>query len=504
MRSEPLSARKAALDALIAKDAGPLRYSEHFEEKGEMVLNHACRLSLEGIVSKKADAPYRSGRGKDWVKSKCTERQEFVIAGYVPSTVSSGMVGSLVLGVHEGGKLVHAGRVGTGFTAAVARDLKKRLAKIEIATNPFATKLPADAARDVKFVKPELVAEVEFAAWTADGSVRHASFRGLREDKPASEIVRETQASPAPARPVKMPAVRLTHPDRIYWKDAGVTKAGLADYYAQVWPRMAPYVVNRPLALLRCPNGAEGQCFFQKHAWKGQSKDIQLVHDPEDDSGEPIVAIDGLAGLLGLVQGGVLEIHPWGSTLDDLEKPDTIVMDLDPGEGVTWPQVIEAAQEVRRRLEAAGLAAFVKTSGGKGLHVVTPLKPKADWQTVKAFARAIAEDMARDEPDRYVATVSKARRKGRILIDYLRNGRGATAVAAWSTRARAGAPVSMPLAWEELTGEFGPAHFTVVNTPARLAVSDKDPWEDFRRRQKALPGGGEKTGRSNRRGPQAT
>jgi bifunctional non-homologous end joining protein LigD len=279
-----------------------------------------------------------------------------------------------------------------------------------------------------------------------------------------------------PARP----QVRLTHPDRVYWPDAGVTKQALADYYAEVWPRMAPHVVDRPVALLRCPGGIEAQCFFQKHAWKGLSRAILTFHDPFDEDDEaPLVALDGLPGLIGLVQGGALEIHTWQSTLADLERPDQIVMDLDPGEGVDWPRMIEAAREVRARLEAQGFAAFVKTSGGKGLHVVTPLAPAAGWDAVKDFTHDLAKAMAADSPDRYVATITKSKRAGKILIDYLRNGRNNTAVAPYSSRARPGAAVSMPLGWDDLGPAIGPAQFTVLNAPGHVAAT-ADPWADFR------------------------
>ncbi len=279
---------------------------------------------------------------------------------------------------------------------------------------------------------------------------------------------------------------RLTHPDRVYWPDAGVTKGDLADYYAEVWPRMAPFVVGRPLALLRCPGGISGQCFFQKHAWKGQAREILTFDDPLDDSDLPLVAIDGLPGLVGLVQGGALEIHPWQSALADLEHPDQIVMALDPGEGVAWIAVVEAAREVRARLGAAGLAAFVKTTGGKGLHVVAPLAPEAGWDAVRGFAAAMARAMAGDAPDRYVATIAKSKRTGRILIDYLRNGRNNTAIAPYATRARPGAPVAMPLRWDELGPAIGPAHFTVANAPARIAAT-ADPWAGFRDAAVPLP-----------------
>lgn len=274
--------------------------------------------------------------------------------------------------------------------------------------------------------------------------------------------------------------MKLTHPDRIYWPEEGVTKQGLADYYTEVWKYIAPFIVARPLALLRGPEGIAGQTFFQKHAWKGLNSNIALVTDPKDKDDEPLISINDLDGLIGLVQSAVLEIHPWGSTIADWERPDIIIMDLDPGENVPWEQVIAGAFETRERLEQAGLAAFVKTSGGKGLHVVAPVKPKATWPEVKAFTKALADSMASDSPDSYVSTITKSKRTGKILIDYLRNQRGMTAVAPYSTRARPGAAVSMPLEWDELTPGIGPAYFTVLNTATRLAAIKRDPWTDFR------------------------
>ncbi len=471
--------RKTMLQELVGSASTLIRYSEHFEGNGALILDHACRLSLEGIVSKLRDAPYRPGRGKSWVKSKCSERQECVIAGYVPSTTSRKAIGSLVMGVYNGKKLEHVGRVGTGYSASLAEDLYRRLERIRVQESPFAERLSADAARQVRFTKPELVADVEFRSWTADGNLRHAAFRGLREDKDPTEVVREAARPAAPLKP-EGHSVKLTHPDRIYWPEQGVTKEGLADYYTDVWKYVSPFVVGRPLALLRSPEGITGQSFFQKHAWKGLNPNIALVKDPKDKDGEPLISVNDLDGLIGLVQSAVLEIHPWGSTIADWEHPDMIIMDLDPGDDVPWTKVIEAAQETRQRLEQAGLKAFLKTSGGKGLHVVVPLKPKAAWPEVKAFTKAIADSMASDSPDLYVSTITKSKRKGKILIDYLRNQRGATAVAPYSTRARPGAAVSMPLAWDELNPGIGPNYFTVLNTPIRVSSYKTDPWADFR------------------------
>lgn len=480
LRDVALAERKKLLGKITAAGPELIRYSQHFEENGALVLRHACRLSLEGVVSKLRDAPYRSGRGRNWVKSKCSARQEFVVAGYVPSTTSRNAIGSLVLGVHDQGKLHHVGRVGTGYTAAVAQDLFKTLERMRVASSPFDERLSAEEARQVRYVRPELVAEIEFRAWTADGNLRHASFRGLREDKPAKEIVREATKMNKETEQPQRRTVKLTHPDRLYWPDQGVTKEGLADYYAEVWRYASPYMVGRALALLRCPNGISGEQFFQKHAWKGLNPNIVLVQDPRDPPDEKLISINDLDGLMGLVQSAALEIHPWGSMVSDWERPDTIIMDLDPGEGVSWEAMTEAAVETRERLREAGLVPFLKTSGGKGLHVVAPLKPQAEWPAVKAFTKAVADAMASDSPSRYVATITKSKRRGKILVDYLRNQRGATAVAPYSTRARPGAAVSMPLSWDELGPSVGPAYFTVENTPTRLVSLSSDPWQDFR------------------------
>lgn len=480
LRALPLIERKSLLETLVGGNVGVIRYSSHFDEGGAIVLRHACRLSLEGIVSKLRDAPYRSGRGKMWVKSKCSARQEFVVAGYVPSSVSRKAIGSLVLGVYEGESLQHVGRVGTGFSARIAEELFSKLDRLRSKQSPFDERLTSEEARQVVYVQPQLIAEVEFRAWTADGHLRHASFRGLREDKDAKEIIREMPKSSGKAPAPQRRTVKLTHPDRLYWPDDGVTKEGLADYYIEVWRHIAPYVVGRPLALLRCPNGITGETFFQKHAWKGLSPKIELVKDPKDPADEPLISINDLDGLLSLVQSAALEIHPWGSTVADWERPDMIVIDLDPGEDVVWQAVIDAAHEVKQRLADAGLDAFVKTSGGKGLHVVSPLKPKAEWPDVKAFTKELADAMAADTPTHFVSTIMKSKRRGKILIDYLRNQRGATAVAAYSTRARPGAAVSAPLSWSELGPGIGPAYFTIENMPTRLAALSADPWDGFR------------------------
>ena len=490
----PLVERKRLLATLVAQAADPIRLSDHLDDRGEIVLRHACRMGLEGVVSKLRDSPYRAGRGQAWVKSKCSARQEFVIGGFVPSAASPRAIGSLVMSVFRGDKLHHVGRVGTGFSAAVAEGLMTRLKALETGKSPFDPPLKGVEKRGVRYVRPELVAEVDFRAWTADGNLRHAAFRGLREDKEASEVTGEGRPSPAPedaeATPTDPPPARrikLTHPDRVYWPKEGITKAELADYYTAVWSWLAPHVIGRPLALLRCPDGIGGQQFFQKHEWKGMNAAILRVQDPAEPKDAPSLAIATLDGLIALVQSAALEIHPWGGTLKDWERPDRIVIDLDPGEGIAWADLVAAATDVRQRLEAVGLAAFAKTSGGKGLHVVAPLQPRADWPAVKTFCRDLAQAMASEDPSRYVATITKSKRRGKILVDYLRNQRGATAVAAYSTRARPGAQVSAPVTWDELAAGAGPADFTVRTMPVRLQSLRRDPWEGFAEAARSLP-----------------
>ncbi|MGO4175630.1 DNA ligase D [Bosea sp. TAF32] len=459
LRDEPLLARKERLQHLLEGSPadGPLRYSEHFIEPGQTMLNHACRMGLEGVISKQADAPYRSGRGRDWIKSKCTQRQEFVIAGYVPSQAAPRKLGSIVTGYYEKGDLKPAGRVGTGFTAKSAAALKVKLDGLATDNSPF--KGAAGRERGVVWVKPELVAEVEFRAWTASKTLRHASFLGLREDKPAGEIVAEKPAQTAPAQTkggkVAPPSqrrsvatvVKLSNPDKPLWPDIGFTKGDLLAYYAKVWPLMQRFVIGRPLSLVRAPNGIEGSRFFQKHAGPGLHEAVKRRRDSDD---EELVYIEDFDGLAALVQLGTVEVHVWGATMDAIETPDQIIFDLDPDEGVPIERVRDAALTVRRHLDELGFESFLKVSGGKGFHVVLPLKPKADWERVRGFARDFAKAMEQAAPKLYTATLSKKARRGRIFIDYLRNGRGATAIAPYSTRARPGATLAMPVEWDDI------------------------------------------------------
>jgi bifunctional non-homologous end joining protein LigD len=479
--------RKDLLQQLVASlpPSSPLRFSEHLDVDGATMLEHSCRLGLEGIISKRADLPYRSGRGDHWLKSKCVERQEFIILGYIPSTVTSRSVGSLAVGYRNDGSLVYAGRVGTGWSVEHARTLREELEAIGATKPSFAKPPPAGAEKGVRWVEPRLACEIEYRGWTQERLLRAAAFKGLRDDRPAEEIVLE--AVPKSSRPQIPPNsidVRLTHPEKILWDEAGITKQGLAEFYADIADWILPHIAGRPLSLLRCPSGTATKCFFAKHPWHGLDKRVRRV-DTGDK--EPMLAIDDVTGLISLVQAGVVEIHPWGSTTDNLEKPDRLIIDLDPGENVPWAAVIEAARDVRDRLVSLGLQSFVKTSGGKGLHIVVPLQPEAGWDEVKTLAKGVAGTMAKERPDRYVATVAMRARHARIYVDYLRNGRGATAVAAYSTRGLARASVSAPLDWNELSPGLGSDHFTVGNLLHRLSSLKRDPWQGFFKIRQRLP-----------------
>ncbi|MDF2389330.1 DNA ligase D, partial [Nostoc ellipsosporum NOK] len=502
LRQEPLVERKHALQELLGEQSGnsAVRFSDHFAEPGKVMLEHACRMGLEGVVSKRADAPYRSGRGPSWVKSKCTARQEFVIGGYLPSEKTGRGLRSLLVGYNEDGRLRYAGRVGTGFSAKSANALKKKLDALKAKESPFDSAVPK--GKGLIWVKPELVGEVEFRSWTSDRIIRHASFQGLREDKPAEEVVQEKPKparakSPAkdkpPASATAQPAgtmtttVKLSHADKLLWPDEKISKQGLLDHYAEVWPRMRQFVINRPLSLVRAPDGVGGQRFFQKHASAGMSDKIARMKDPTD--GEEILFVRDFDGVAALVQYGVVEIHIWGCTIDELEKPDQIVFDLDPDEGVDVKAVREAALDIRGKLDDLSLPNFVKTSGGKGYHVLVPLKPSADWDEVKSFAHDFAKALEQASPDRYTATLSKKARTGKIFVDYLRNGRGSTTVAPYSSRAKKGATVSMPVTWAEIEAGLAPNAFPIGDETTRDRLAVADPWVDFFKQGKVLKRG---------------
>jgi bifunctional non-homologous end joining protein LigD len=477
LRALPLVERKRVLAEALAASGTPhdgrIRLSEHVVGKGAEFFRNACRLGVEGSVAKSADAPYVSQRSRAWLKVKCTSRQEFVIGGYTEPSGARSHLGALLLGLAGGDGLSYAGKVGTGFTQQSLAELHDKLAPLERATPAFADPPRRADARGVHWVAPKLVAEIEYAERTYDGLVRHAAFRGLREDKPARDVHGESEV-PLPA----LRSVQLTHPERVLYPEQGITKADLALYYAQVAERMLPHLVRRPLMLVRCPEGAGEQCFHQKHPTQGISPAIHRVPIRERKATQPSMFVEDAEGLIALVQVGALEIHTWGSRVDDVDVPDQLVFDLDPDEDLPRTYLVAAAKELRARLSALDLPVFLKVTGGKGLHLVVPIAPRTGWDDVRAFCKAIAERMVRDQPERYVATVTKAKRKGKVLIDYLRNGRGATAICAYSTRARAGAPVAMPLDWAELSAHVTADRFTVNTVPQRVA-SRPDPWCDF-------------------------
>ena len=453
--------RKERLDALLADAAAPVHVADHVIGAGEKLFAAMCKAGQEGIISKRMDAPYRSARTRNWVKVKCTLRQEFVIIGWSRSSARNRPFASLLLGQREEGSLVYKGKVGTGFDAGMMEDLAARMSGLSRKTPP--AEVPASAARGVQWITPRLVAEVAFAEFTADGRVRHASFVGLRTDKPAGSITPERAVSAPGESPV-----RISHRDRVIFPETGQTKGELADYYARIAPLMLPFAANRVLSLVRCPQGRARKCFFQKHDSGSFGPHVHSIAVREKDGGtEDYLHIADADGLLACVQMGTIEFHGWGSKSFELEQPDRMIFDLDPDEGLDFADVKRAAQDIRLRLSELGLVSFAMVSGGKGIHVVVPLSPGHDWETHKQFARRFAEALSLAEPDRYVATMSKARRKGRIFIDWLRNQRGSTAVLPYSARARAGAPVAVPVAWDELDG-IGDARSWSIDDAATL------------------------------------
>ena len=475
-----LDDRKTALARLLAGGPSPIHYSDHIDGRGPDFAAKACSFALEGVVSKRRDRPYRPGRSGDWVKAKCTSRQEFVIVGFTPSSNRANGFGALMLGYWHDGELRYAGKVGTGFSERMQAILLERLKAIQRA-EPALADPPKERAT---WVAPQLVAEVEFAEWTRDGRLRHPSFQGLREDKAVDSVVRESERQIAS---VPLPAgARLTHPDRLLWPDEGITKQALAEHYALVAPLMLPHVSGRPLSLLRCPEGVGTDCFFQRHARPGMASSIKQADIPGEAAS---VWVDSVEGLVGLVQMGVLEIHAWGSRVVDVMHPDRLCFDLDPDPDLPWPRVVEAARDIRARLQGLGLQSFLKTTGGKGLHLVVPIEPEHSWAEAKGFCKSFADQLVRDRPDRYVATISKARRAGKILVDYLRNQFSATWVAPYSTRARAGAPVSVPLSWEELDSGLRSDHYRVATIARRLAAQTVDPWEGIAQVRQHMPKG---------------
>ncbi|HSI16817.1 MAG TPA: DNA ligase D, partial [Sphingomonas sp.] len=458
----PNVVRKERLRPLLTGADTRLQFSEHIVGQGEALFETMCKEGYEGVVSKLADAPYRGRRTKAWLKTKCTRRQEFIIVGWTPSDKSRGFR-SLLLGVNGPDGVIYAGKVGTGFDVDTMHDLQARMARIERKTPTV--KAPRAAVRGAHWVSPTLVAEIAFTETTPDGVLRHPSFLGLRGDKAASEVVAE-KPEPAPGPPEVH--VKVSSRDRLIFPESEVTKGELADYMAAMAPLMLPWTANRPISLVRCPQGRGKACFFQKHDAGTFGEYVHHVPIREKDGSiEQYLYVDSADGLVACVQMGTIEFHGWGSTVAALEKPDRLVFDLDPDVGLDFAAVKKAAEDLKNHLAEIGLTSFPMLTGGKGVHVVVPLKPDAEWPAVKDFADRFARALAGAEPERFVATMSKAKRKGRIFIDWLRNQRGATAIMPYSARARAGAPVAVPVSWTELR-DLGNAHGWGVRDLAKL------------------------------------
>ncbi len=522
LRSVPLEERKRLLGEILEQaQASKIHFSQHMEGHAEAFLKQGCAMHLEGIICKKKDGAYRSGRGYEWLKVKCIQTDEFVIGGFTEPSGSRPGLGALLMGYHDdAGKLCYVGKVGTGFSGATHEALQKELAVIECDRSPFRDHTVKPAR--THWVKPTKVAQVVYGSRTRDGILRHASFQGLREDKPARDVsldlplplekvtralkkqspssksakrvaaMSANRVRPAPAKKksMKEPAskleefvtdewhgVRLTHPQKVLYPEDGITKLDLATYYDSVAEWILPHLVKRPVVLVRCPEGTAKECFYQKHPMAGTPDTLRQIPIREKSATKNYLVIDDKEGLISLAQIGALEIHAWGSREDKLESPDRLIFDLDPDPAVPWAQVVDSACEVRQFLKELKLESFVKTTGGKGLHLVLPLERRHLWDEAKDFCKQVADLIVAAAPERYTANMSKAARHGKIFIDYLRNGRGATAIVPYSTRARAGAPISVPLDWKELSAKMPSDHFNIRNIAERLGKIKRDPWE---------------------------
>ncbi|BES70620.1 DNA ligase D [Marinobacter nanhaiticus D15-8W] len=495
----PLTDRKEALKTVLdaRPDATnePVRYSDHIRGYGPAFLGEVSEMGLEGVISKRADGPYRSGRDASWIKTKCIQQDEFVVGGYMPPSGSRSGFGSLLLGAHGERGLEYQGRVGAGFSSRQLRWFEKQFQRTHADDSPFVDAVPD--SKGARWVQPELVVDVAFAQRSPRGVLRQPVFRGLREDKTADEVrvddERETGADTeqqqAPRPPDKRTArskdprvagVRITHPDRLLFPENGLTKLDLARYYASVADWLLPHSAHRPLAMVRCPEGRAGECFFQKSPGRTLSGRLEQVSISGNSGADKnLVYLDSAQDLVYLAQFGVIELHPWGSRVENVERPDTLTFDFDPDPSLEWRVIVSVARRLNEILDNAGLTGFPRITGGKGLHIVVPVEPEADWDTIKQFARFVSRILVQEQPKLMTTNMSKSRRKGRIFLDYLRNGRGATSIASYSVRARDGAPVATPLRWDEVARVGRGNRYTVANLPRRLSSLDRDPWADF-------------------------
>lgn len=485
LRGLPLVERRERLEALVQSSSSDrIRFSAAFEAVPSDLISSACQLGFEGVIGKRKDGAYVSRRSGDWIKLKCSHRQEFVIGGYTDPQGSRTGLGSLLLGVHTpDGGLKYAGNVGTGFSQKLLADLHGQLHKLKVAKSPFAN--PKAIDKKAHWVQPALIAEVAFAEWTQEGRVRHAVFKGLRSDKPPQDIRKEkpqpmkTKAKTKPApQDSEVGSVRVSNADRVIDASTGLTKLDLVRYYATVAPLMLPHLKARPTSLVRAPDGVEGELFFQKHWDAGRVDGVRQLAQALYPAHPPLLEVISPEGLLSAAQMNTVEFHTWNARKDKIERPDRITFDLDPGEGVVWEHVQEAATLVRLMLTELELPAFLKTSGGKGLHIVVPIKRLHDWDTVKDFSHAVVQHLARTIPQRFVAKSGPKNRVGKIFADYLRNGLGATTASAWTARARPGMGVSVPVAWDELGKITSGAHWTVQTVGRRLRTGN-GPWQGY-------------------------
>lgn len=500
-RELPVEQRREALQKKLPKRKGPLRFSEAFEVDHQSVLGSACALGLEGVIGKRAGSPYRSSRSADWIKLKCRQRQEFVVVGFTKPQGSRSGFGALLLAVNEAKGLRYAGRVGTGFNEALLANLHKRMKALARDDSPLHKQPGAAQRRGVQWIEPQLVVEVAFAGWTGEGLVRQGAFVGERSDKPAEQIIEE---QPASAKAVEGRAstekttskakarkgreqigeVSVSHPERVIDEQSGTTKAQLARFYAEIADWLLPDVRNRPVSLLRAPGGVGGEQFFQKHAERLAIPNIHHLDADLDPGHDRLMAIDSVPALVGAVQMGTIELHTWNAAYASIERPDRLILDLDPDPALPWRAVLEATRLSLSVLDELGLETFVKTSGGAGMHLVVPLARHVDWDTLKAFGKAISQFMASELPDRFSARMGPKNRIGKVYLDYLRNGRGASTVAAYSVRARPGLPVSVPIRREELAQLRDSKQWHIGNLQQRLAKLDEDPWAGYANRQR--------------------